>query len=148
MARQLALQSIIQLLPGKTETEALRFGLYWIKGLAKSAQAWPPDRLNRAASALCACKSSDQDTIQAFYTSAASFLLPSEEEKADRNKSENGIVSQAEHYIHTNYAQPISPVSYTHLDVYKRQSLDLIHRKETAIGMTIRINMIIATAVA
>ena len=48
------------------------------------------------------------DTIQAFYTSAASFLLPSEEEKADRNKSENGIVSQAEHYIHTNYAQPIS----------------------------------------
>ena len=37
-----------------------------------------------------------------------SFLLPSEEEKADRNKSENGIVSQAEHYIHTNYAQPIS----------------------------------------
>jgi len=31
-----------------------------------------------------------------------------EEEKADRNKSENGIVSQAEHYIHTNYAQPIS----------------------------------------
>ena len=47
-------------------------------------------------------------TIQAFYTSAASFLLPSEEEKADRNKSENGIVSQAEHYIHTNYAQPIS----------------------------------------
>ena len=40
LARQLALQSIIQLLPGKTETEALRFGLYWIKGLAKSAQAW------------------------------------------------------------------------------------------------------------
>ena len=51
-------------------------------GLAfTGSRGWPnlprPGRRivsNRAASALCACKSSDQDTIQAFYTSAASFF--------------------------------------------------------------------------
>ena len=108
MAQQLALQAIIQLMPNQTEAEALRFGLYWVKELSKAPQAWPSEKINRAITALYTYKSSSQNTIQELFTHTSALFSSSEVEKSERGKSENSIVSQAEHFIHTNYAQPIS----------------------------------------
>lgn len=106
LKQQLILQSLLDMLPSVTTAPLLLLAFYWIRRVASQLSCNREALLQELPDLSVLCQSPEKALT--VFSKTAAVLSPKKTEKDAPVSDKNDIVTDAEQFIHTHYAEPIS----------------------------------------